>query len=373
MKLMRWLLCCLMALSLPLAAAKGGNEQAKKDDMGRDYFLYLPKIDPQKTYWLVVGAHGNNGNGQGAAGMAKWSERGDCIVVGPSFPQGFQGLAEQSDEQLLKLKAKLDKEFHLYPKMFVTGFSAGAQFSHRFALKHPDAVCGVCANSAGSWSTGGQFGSINPAASGIPYSISCGEADTGLSVPNYPMGRYDWYKAYRDQLIEAKFFTKAVTVPKTGHSPSKLSQDLIAETFQIATTGLTAAEMKRYGKDLETLAKFGGKTDSASAQSLVKKLQAVKLEAKVLTDAGWTVSNEQRQKCFEEAIKALAGSAAVPPPGQIGTGFPGSLEASVLKGVKATMYGGDTEIKAGGDKFSKTAVLTDQKRPRLLPRPWSRD
>lgn len=306
MKLMQWLLCCLMALSLPLAAAKGGNEEASKDDMGRDYFLYLPTIEPKKTYWLVVGAHGNKGTGKGAAGMAKWSQRGDCIVVGPSFPQGFQGLAEQSDEQLLKLKAKLDKEYHLYPKMFVTGFSAGAQFSHRFGLKHPDAVCGVCANSAGTWSTGAQFGSINPAAAGIPYSISCGEADTSLSTPDCPMGRYDWYKTYRDQLIEAKFFTKAVSVPKTGHRPSQLSQELIEETFQIATTGLTAAEMKNYGKDLETLAKFAGKIDSTSAQGLIKKLQAVKLEAKALTDAGWTVSNEQRQKCFEAAIQALS-------------------------------------------------------------------
>ncbi|MEN9359809.1 MAG: hypothetical protein RL095_1344 [Verrucomicrobiota bacterium] len=309
MKLINCFLLCMMSFALPLFAAKGkGGDEPRKDDLGRDYYLYLPKIDPKKTYWLVVGAHGNNGRGQGAAGMAKWTERGDCIVVGPSFPQGFQGLAEQSDEQLLKLKAKLDKEFRLYPKMFVTGFSAGAQFSHRFALKHPAAVCGVSAHSAGSWSTGGQFGAINPEAAGIPYSISCGDADTGLSMPSYPMGRYEWFKAYRDQLIAAKFFTKAVSVPKVGHSPSPQTQALTEETFLLATTGLSAVEMKRHGKDLAALAKFGGKMESASARALLQKLKAVKLDAKALAAAGWTVSDEQRRKSYEAALEAISGT-----------------------------------------------------------------
>jgi hypothetical protein len=62
------------------------TEMVIKDKQDMDCFVYLPDpIDPAKTYQLVVGVHGAGGKGHGAAGMKGWANRGDVIVIGPSF------------------------------------------------------------------------------------------------------------------------------------------------------------------------------------------------------------------------------------------------------------------------------------------------
>ena len=106
--------------------------------MKRDYWLYTPdKIDTKKKYWLVVGVHGYKGNGKGAAGLAGWVKKFDnVIVIGPSFPSTgpyYQILQGGTDKQLLEIFKQLNKEFNLHEKMFLYGFSGGAQYSHRFA------------------------------------------------------------------------------------------------------------------------------------------------------------------------------------------------------------------------------------------------
>jgi len=61
-------------------------ETVIKDEQGMDCFVYTPDpVDPAKTYQLVVGVHGAGGKGGGAAGMKDWANRGDVIVIGPSF------------------------------------------------------------------------------------------------------------------------------------------------------------------------------------------------------------------------------------------------------------------------------------------------
>ncbi len=73
-----WLLASLLVLLAAPASMAADADAPLKDDLGRDYFVYAPaKIDPKKTYWLVVGVHGAGGNGQGAGGLAAWARRGE--------------------------------------------------------------------------------------------------------------------------------------------------------------------------------------------------------------------------------------------------------------------------------------------------------
>jgi poly(3-hydroxybutyrate) depolymerase len=111
---------------VPTAPARG-QVAARADSMGREFFVYAPaKVERAKTYWLVVGVHGYGGNGAGAAGLADWAKRGDCVVVGPSFPNsGYQLLREEAGEQLVKLFELLRKEYKLHDRMFLRGFRAG--------------------------------------------------------------------------------------------------------------------------------------------------------------------------------------------------------------------------------------------------------
>ncbi|MBI1336768.1 MAG: hypothetical protein GC164_07390 [Phycisphaera sp.] len=214
------------------------GEEARKDTLTqRDYFLYTPEqIDPAKTYWLVVGVHGWKGNGKGAGGLAGWVNKFDCIVVGPSFPNdGYQTLGFRSDEQLIAIAGELGKQYKLHPKLYIHGFSGGAQYAHRFMMKYPQYVVGCSSHSAGSWATGGPWLSVNPQAKGVPFVMSCGEADTNKSFDGAPYTRIEWAKLFESQIKEAGFFYAVKFFPNVGHKQTGEVGKMNEECFVTAT------------------------------------------------------------------------------------------------------------------------------------------
>ena len=67
-----------------IAPAARGAQGRYQGPMKRDYYLYTPaRVDPKKTYGLVVWVHGYKGNGREAAAIGNWTRSGDRIVVGP--------------------------------------------------------------------------------------------------------------------------------------------------------------------------------------------------------------------------------------------------------------------------------------------------
>lgn len=223
-------LCCASAFSA---------ESVIKDSQDMDCHVYTPDvIDPAKTYQLVVGVHGAGGRGGGAAGMANWATRGDVIVIGPSFQTKGERPYQNGDgihaEKLIALFEGLQKTYKLKNKMFLHGFSGGSQFTHRFTMLHPKLVCGVSSHSGGTWATD-NYGQISTAAKKIPFAISCGEKDTGLSFGTSPYGRLDWYKRFEKEMDEKKFCYIGGTWPEVGHSMSAGAWDLAKQCFQLAT------------------------------------------------------------------------------------------------------------------------------------------
>jgi predicted esterase len=222
---------------LTLCASAG--EAIIKDSQGMDCFVYTPDpLVPETTYQLVVGVHGVGGNGNGACGLKNWAARGDVIVIGPSFvakgDQPYQSGDGIHAEKLIDLFKTLQKNHKLKEKMFLHGFSGGAQFIHRFAMLHPEHVCGVSAHSAGSWATD-NFGEITNSAKKIPFAISCGEKDTAKSFPEAPFTRMEWFGRFRDELEKKNFTIIAATWPDVGHSMSSGVIDLAKQCFQIST------------------------------------------------------------------------------------------------------------------------------------------
>lgn len=242
-------LLLLSALTIAYLGLAYGAEKVIKDSQGMDCFVYLPdQVNPDKSYQLVVGVHGAGGNGKGAAGMASWAKRGDVIVIGPSFilkPQSpsmtyYQMGDGVHAEKLINLFKDLSEEYSLRDKMFLHGFSGGSQFVHRFTMKNHNYVCGVSAHSGGSWATR-NYGKISSRAKTIPFAISCGEKDTGLSTPDSPLGRLNWYKEFRDEIDAQKFTYIGATWPDVGHRISPGAWNLAHQCFQIAT-GLPGAD-----------------------------------------------------------------------------------------------------------------------------------
>lgn len=233
---------CLLLLCAPALA---GDEQ-RKDDQGRDYWLYTPdNIDPEKEYTLVLGVHGYRGNGKGAGGYAGWATSKDVIVLGPSYDSnGYQYLQAGADEQTIALLKTLHKEFNLKDKIFVGGFSGGSQFAHRFAMKYPNLVAGCAAHSGGTWATGdyAERAMPNPAARGVLFVISCGENDTKKSFSDAPMGRLEWAKKYEQMLDKGGFIYHAKWIPNVGHSYSRGARQMTEDCFHASTNLLPAFE-----------------------------------------------------------------------------------------------------------------------------------
>jgi len=262
---------CLTALCLATLAGAAtptatkpptGKDERHTDAAGREYFFYLPRqIDTNKTYWLVVGVHGAGGNGRGAGGFSGWTALGNCIVVGPSFPEGYQGLDNATDTQLINLAEQLGKTYKLHSRIFVTGFSGGSQFAHRFALQHPDNVIGCAAHSGGTWA-GLMQGDVvlsEKAAAQVPFAISCGQQDTGKAFEGANLPRIEWAHSFEASLKQQNFLYKAQYWPGTGHALTPGAIQLSEECYWLSITGLMPAERKQLDQlfaGIETYSRF---------------------------------------------------------------------------------------------------------------------
>lgn len=261
--------CVLLFLCFSVNAFDlSAGETQGKDSQGRDYWVYTPdKVDPEKTYTLVVGVHGYRGNGKGAGGMAGWANKQDVIVLGPSYDSnGYQYLDKGSDTQTIELVKMLRKQYKLHDKLFIAGFSGGSQYAHRFAMKYPELVAGCAAHSGGTWATG-DYGKamVNPKARSVLFVISCGEKDTGKSFAQAPLGRLEWAKKYEQMLRKGGFIYDAKWVPNVGHGQSKISRQMTHDCF-VASTKLLPA----FQNDHDAIKKAIRKKDYPGAWALIK-------------------------------------------------------------------------------------------------------
>ena len=129
----------------------------------RTYYVHLPSgYEAEKIYWPLVTVHGGGGNGS-THFLAKDIRSVvdemdlDAIVVSPSFSNEdmqssrFPALGEGAFLQAIL--EDLHAQYKLHPKILLTGYSRGGQFSHRFAYSYPALVKAVAPFAAGTWTT----------------------------------------------------------------------------------------------------------------------------------------------------------------------------------------------------------------------------
>jgi pimeloyl-ACP methyl ester carboxylesterase len=108
----------------------------------------------------IVAVHGlSRGARDQAQLLAEQAALGGRMVIAPHFDaKGWRRYQQvvtrgRADLALIALLGDIRSEFALPDRPFVlSGFSGGAQFALRFAMLHPERVCGVVATSAG-WYT----------------------------------------------------------------------------------------------------------------------------------------------------------------------------------------------------------------------------
>ena len=131
--------------------------------MPREYFVHLPPgFDAARSYWGLVVVHGAGEDGRTPfpnRAMARFvTEAGlDAIIISPSFSNDdynasrFPSLGE--GEFLDEVLKEARSVYALRPRIFLTGYSRGGQFSHRYALAHPERVAAVAPIASGTWTT----------------------------------------------------------------------------------------------------------------------------------------------------------------------------------------------------------------------------
>lgn len=304
----RWPLC-LCALLVACAGSRliaAANPRRLKSNPAQEYYVYVPENhDPEKRYWLFVAVHGLNGKGEGALGWAKFANEGDCIVVGPTFKGTYQFPSAKSGhgKNLVEIFKELSRQYKLRRKMFVTGFSAGAQFAHRFALDAPQLVVGCAAHSAGSWS------SPSPKARAVPFVVTCGEDDTK---------RIDMAKKFADQLKRKRYAVSSEWYEGVGHSMCNDSRELTRKLFLACTNGMpialyekaqdylaTADKLIEKGQYADAAKRIAGLARSKRRNSLTERARATLEQIEKLGKDRLAEIDEQAKDAPAAAIAAL--------------------------------------------------------------------
>lgn len=186
--------------------------------------------DPAQEYWLhvprrcqhdgdcpaFVFVHGTGGSGRDFIKIwRRHADREGFIVICPTFPRGYQVLEGNEDVALIAILDEVGQRYPTAEGMFVSGFSGGAQFAHRFAFAHPEMVRAVAVHSAGSYD-------VPPArAQQVPFLVTVGSNDTT---------RLELARWFARKLNCRGYDVTLVEIEGVGHS---LSEQAIQETIKL--------------------------------------------------------------------------------------------------------------------------------------------
>ena len=131
-------------------------------DPTQAYFVYVPHKGGQGARLLVT-VHGISRNAEeNAAGFARRAERYGVVLVAPLFPRerfpdyqrlGRAGRGDRADKVLDRIVAEVGRlSGARTDKVYLFGYSGGAQFAHRYAFAYPERVASIVIGAAG-WYT----------------------------------------------------------------------------------------------------------------------------------------------------------------------------------------------------------------------------
>jgi predicted esterase len=153
---------------LELYCANGATTAfSARVDARFSYVLYVPRrlrrMGKAQTTILVCMHGAGRDNVRSRDQFGEFAEYYNCIVLAPLFParvrgddnlNGYKYLIEGDIRYDNVLLALLDEVRAFYgiasPRILLFGFSAGAQFAHRFALLHPETIRAVSIGAPGT-------------------------------------------------------------------------------------------------------------------------------------------------------------------------------------------------------------------------------
>lgn len=129
-------------------------------DSAQEYYLYVPTRGSQGAP-IFVSVHGISENFDEHASLYKpFAEKYGVVLIAPHFIQtrydDYQRLGRDGARADLTLRKIIDEVHNLTgassAKFYLTGYSGGAQFTHRYAMAHPEEIIKYAVGAAG-WYT----------------------------------------------------------------------------------------------------------------------------------------------------------------------------------------------------------------------------
>ncbi|MFH1856110.1 MAG: hypothetical protein ABH836_02630 [Candidatus Omnitrophota bacterium] len=201
-----------------------GKVESRKlrKDPEQIYYIYLPeKYSPAREWPLFIGVHAYTCSGQDTIPI--WQEYADnenFILVCPTFSNGYQRLEDAADNRMIDIIEEVEKDFSIdKKKILIAGFSGGAQFTHRFVLKHPEYINSASIMAAGSY----DYPQRSRKAEHIKFLVGVGNKD----IP-----RIELSKTFAKQLEDNGYQVKFEIFQGVAHEVSPAQKEMTIDLFR---------------------------------------------------------------------------------------------------------------------------------------------
>jgi len=118
-------------------------ERSLKRKSENKYIVHVPQnYDPSRKYPLLIAMHQKGG--PAIDQYEQWNfytNRDRYIMLCPQFFGGFQRFTSNEDKRLISMMHEMKSEFKYdSDKVFMVGFSVGADFVQKFAFQYPGRI-----------------------------------------------------------------------------------------------------------------------------------------------------------------------------------------------------------------------------------------
>lgn len=186
-----------------------------------EYYLYIPKAYMDERSWPVfVGIHGSGGSGLDCwNSWQSFADKEGFVLVCPSLADAGGGWYQEDGEwKVNAILSQVRGEYNLDGRLYLAGFSAGAQFVQGYAFRYSQSVKGVAVLSPGNYYT------PTMSAWGIPFLVVTGERE----IPR----RLDAAQQLVSLLEQNNFTVAYHLLPGVGHTLTNEARKLTIELFR---------------------------------------------------------------------------------------------------------------------------------------------
>jgi poly(3-hydroxybutyrate) depolymerase len=169
----------LLILILLTGCSAFANPNDYRHDSPSEFYLYVPEGDGfRQDLPVFVGIHGSGGSGRDCWSLwYPYAKEEGFVLVCPTLTDSRGGWYQNEGEsKVVAILNQVYKDYQTDNKVFIAGFSAGAQFVQGYTIRYANWIRGVAVLSAGNYyETTTNTGNI-------PYLVVIGGKDHPDSV-----------------------------------------------------------------------------------------------------------------------------------------------------------------------------------------------